>query len=69
MSVTKVSLTYFEGDVTTGEREVVITRTLEEFTKLDMLYFLADAMRSAGFSDVERIGCCNINSVEIWSEY
>jgi len=69
LSVTKVQLSYFEGDVTTGEREVVITRTLEEFTKLDMLYFLADAMRSAGFTDVERIGCCDGRSAQTWSEY
>jgi hypothetical protein len=69
MSDAKVTFTYTDGDSEIGKREMTLTKSKEEFTKLDMLYFFGDAMRSSGFTNVERVGCCDERSAETWSEF
>jgi hypothetical protein len=69
MSVTKVTMTFYEGDEGTGEREVVISRCKEEMNVLDLMYFFADAARVAGYTYVERVGCAYAEGNETWSEY
>jgi hypothetical protein len=69
MSVTKVTLTYYEGDLETGEREMTLSRSKEEMDLLDLMYFFADAARAAGYTYVEQVGCSKGDGEETWSEF
>jgi hypothetical protein len=69
MSVAKVVMTYYEGDLETGEREMTISRSKEDMDLLDLLYFFADAARAAGYTSVERVGCAGEDGGQTWSEY
>ena len=69
MSVTKVTLTYYEGDLETGEREMTLSRSKEDMDLLDLMYFFADAARAAGYNYVEQVGCNKTEGGQIWSEF
>ena len=69
MGITKVTMTYYEGDVETGEREMTISRSKEDMNLHDLMYFFADAARSAGYTYVEQVGCSKECGEETWSEF
>ena len=64
-----VTFTYTEYDDNTGEREVTLTRFKDDIDLNDLMYFFADAARTAGYTYVEQVGCCTGDDKETWSEF
>jgi len=66
--MTKVTFLYEEGCEYTGTRTMMLTRDKDEMDLKDLVDFLADAARAAGYTYVEQVGVIKDNGDEVWSE-
>lgn len=68
MSVSKVTLSFYEGDSITGEREISVSRSREEFDIYEMMYFMGEALQAMGYTYVDTVGVKYDDGSERWGD-